>query len=205
MNRIISMAIALIMAINMNAQEGYEDTKHEVSITFGIEPTSQRIDNFKNLGGAIGYTDNDKYMEPISAEYFYHINKMLSLGAVFVYGNLKQDLYDRYSYSSYRTTLIRERIGKSSNNYYTLLPTVKFNFLRKTHFGLYSKAALGATLRTESVKYNDEYYDVSKKVLILNCQFSLIGVEAGSPYLRGFAELGFGEQGVVCAGIRYKF
>ena len=83
MNRIISMAIALIMAINMNAQEGYEDTKHEVSITFGIEPTSQRIENFKNLGGAIGYTDNDKYMEPISAEYFYHINKMISLGAVF--------------------------------------------------------------------------------------------------------------------------
>lgn len=201
------MAIALIMAVNVNAQEGYEDTKHEVSIALGIEANSQWIDDFETGFTVLsGYRcENEKYMEPISAEYFYHINKMLSLGAVFVYGNLKQDLYDSYSYSSYRTTSFRERIGKSSNNYYTLLPTVKFNFLRKTHFGLYSKAALGATLRTESVKYNDEYYDVSKKVLILNCQFSLIGVEAGSPYLRGFAELGFGEQGVVCAGIRYKF
>ncbi len=28
MKKIISMAIALIMAVNVNAQEGYEDTKH---------------------------------------------------------------------------------------------------------------------------------------------------------------------------------
>ena len=41
--------------------------------------------------------------------------------------------------------------------------------------------------------------------LRFNWQFSFIGVEVGSPYLRGFAELGTGEQGVVCAGIRYKF
>ena len=202
MNRIISMAIALIMAINMNAQEGYEDTKHEVSITFGIEPTSQRIDNFKNLGGAIGYTDNDKYMEPISAEYFYHINKWLGIGSIFVYGKHKQELYD---ISSSKHISYDDRVAKRSYNYYTLLPTVKFNFVRKKNFGLYSKAGLGVTYRTESMDYDDGSEDYSEKALLFNWQLSLIGVEAGSPYMRAFAELGFGEQGIVCAGLRYKF
>ena len=41
--------------------------------------------------------------------------------------------------------------------------------------------------------------------MLFNWQLSLIGVEAGSPYMRAFAELGFGEQGIVCAGLRYKF
>ena len=82
--------------------------------------------------------------------------------------------------------------------------------MRKTHFGLYSKAALGVILRAESFEYID--YDTRNIVhtdngnaLRFNWQFSFIGVEVGSPYLRGFAELGTGEQGVVCAGMRYKF
>jgi hypothetical protein len=32
-----------------------------------------------------------------------------------------------------------------------------------------------------------------------------IGLEAGSEAIRAFAELGFGEKGTLCAGLRYKF
>lgn len=190
---------ALMMAVNVNAQEGYEDTKHDVSITFGVGSNSQWIDAFEDIFDGYSY-DNDRYMEPISAEYFYHINKMLGLGAIFVYGNHKQDAYDLLTSKKDRT-----RIGKSSNSYYTLMPAVKFNFVRKKNFGLYSKAALGVTYRTESIESIDGSDDYDEKGLLLNFQLSFIGVEAGSPYLRGFAELGVGEQGIVCAGIRYKF
>ena len=196
---IFMVTAALMMAVNVNAQEGYEDTKHDVSITFGVGSNSQWIDAFEDIFDGYSY-DNDRYMEPISAEYFYHINKMLGLGAIFVYGNHKQDLYDRWSSSKDKI-----RIGKSSNSYYTLMPAVKFNFVRKKNFGLYSKAALGVTYRTESIDYIDGSDDYDEKGLLLNWQLSFIGVEAGSPYLRGFAELGIGEQGIVCAGIRYKF
>ena len=85
------------------------------------------------------------------------------------------------------------------------MPTVKFNFVRKKNFGLYSKAGLGVTYRTESIDYDDGSEDYSEKALLFNWQLSFIGVEAGSPYMRAFAELGFGEQGIVCAGLRYKF
>ena len=196
---ILIVTAALMMAVNVNAQEGYEDTKHEVAITFGIESNSQWIDTFENIFSNYTY-ENDRYMEPISAEYFYHLNKMLGLGAVFVYGNHKQDLYDHWSSSKDKI-----RIGKSSNSYYTLMPAVKFNFVRKKNFGLYSKAALGVTYRTESIDYTDDSDDYDEKGVLLNFQLSFIGIEAGSPYLRGFAELGVGEQGIVCAGIRYKF
>ena len=196
---IFMVTAALMMAVNVNAQEGYEDTKHDVSITFGVGSNSQWIDAFEDIFDGYSY-DNDRYMEPISAEYFYHINKMLGLGAIFVYGNHKQDAYDLWTSKKDRT-----RIGKSSNSYYTLMPAVKFNFVRKKNFGLYSKAALGVTYRTESIDYIDGSDDYDEKGLLLNFQLSFIGVEAGSPYLRGFAELGVGEQGIVCAGIRYKF
>lgn len=196
---IFMVTAALMMAVNVNAQEGYEDTKHDVSITFGVGSNSQWIDAFEDIFDGYSY-DNDRYMEPISAEYFYHINKMLGLGAIFVYGNHKQDAYDLLTSKKDRT-----RIGKSSNSYYTLMPAVKFNFVRKKNFGLYSKAALGVTYRTESIDYIDGSDDYDEKGLLLNWQLSFIGVEAGSPYLRGFAELGIGEQGIVCAGIRYKF
>ncbi len=204
MKKIISMAIALIMAVNVNAQEGYEDTKHEVSIALGIEANSQWIDDFETGFTVLsGYRcENEKYMEPISAEYFYHINKWLGIGSIFVYGKHKQELYD---ISSSKHISYDDRVAKRSYNYYTLLPTVKFNFVRKKNFGLYSKAGLGVTYRTESMDYDDGSEDYDEKDLLLNWQLSLIGVEAGSPYMRAFAELGFGEQGIVCAGLRYKF
>lgn len=209
MKKTFLMAVtALMMAINMNAQEGYEDTKHEVSIALGVGSTSQLFDTYEDIGNALfGWDSKDeKYIGPISAEYFYHINKWLGIGSIFVFGNYKVNLYDNgYGYYSYSRNNSNKRLGKKSCNYYTLLPTVKFNFVRKTHFGLYSKAGLGVTYRTESTEYNfDNDYDTDKSFL-LNWQLSFIGVEAGSPYLRGFAELGLGEQGVVCAGLRYKF
>ena len=209
MKKNILMAVAvLMMAININAQEGYEDTKHEVSISLGVESNSQWIDTYEDIGNDFFgcYGQNEKYLGSISAEYFYHLNKWLSIGSIFVFGNHKQDLYGPIYYpNDNKIYTINKRIGKGSDCYYTLLPAVKFNFVRKNHFGMYSKAALGVTFRTESIEYDLDYDDYNEKSLLLNWQLSFIGVEAGSPYLRGFAELGIGEQGIVCAGIRYKF
>ena len=36
-------------------------------------------------------------------------------------------------------------------------------------------------------------------------QASLLGVEVGSQNIRGFVEAGAGEQGILLAGIKYKF
>ena len=65
---------------------------------------------------------------------------------------------------------------------------------------------VGATLRSEKYDSNNNSsnsYDDS--TIHVNWQASLLGIEAGSPTIRGFAELGFGEQGIILAGLRYKF
>lgn len=71
---------------------------------------------------------------------------------------------------------------------------------------MYSKIALGATLLNEKYDSNrDNSNDYDDSALHVNWQLSLLGIEAGSPTVRAFAELGFGEQGIILAGLRYKF
>ena len=87
------------------------------------------------------------------------------------------------------------------------MPAVKFDWVRKKYFGVYSKLAIGATLRHEKIDYDDNssYDDHNDSELHVNWQLSFLGIEAGSPTLRGFLELGTGEQGIFVAGLRYKF
>ncbi|MBR1556645.1 MAG: hypothetical protein IJ647_02615, partial [Prevotella sp.] len=98
-----------------------------------------------------------------------------------------------------------DKVGESKNSYYTLMPAMKFDYLRKKHFGMYSKIAVGATLRKEKYDSDNDSRDYDDSAVHVNWQLSFVGIEAGSPAIRAFAELGFGEQGILQAGVRYKF
>ena len=195
---LVLVAVAMMTAMNVSAQNGYDETKHEVAITLGIYSNSQIIDAFENIGGALvgAKFENESFTVPISAEYFYHVKPWLGVGGIFAYGQNKQDVY-----------LLGDKDGEIKNTYLTLMPAAKFDWLRKKHFGMYSKLAFGATLRQESVtSYNLEKNPSSNDVMVhVNWQVSPIGMEFGGVYLRGFAELGIGEQGTLLAGLRYKF
>lgn len=201
MRKILLLAVAAMMAtMSANAQTGYEDTKHEVAISLGAGSNSQIIDVFEEIGGAIVgvSTDNEDFFGPISVEYFYHVKPWLGVGGIFAYGQMKEDVY-----------LPGKRHGKdgeNKNNYLTLMPAVKFDWVRKKYFGVYSKLAIGATLRHEKTDYDSaDNKDYDNNDIHVNWQVSLLGIEAGSPQLRGFVELGTGEQGIGLIGLRYKF
>ena len=196
--RILMMvAVAMMTAVSASAQNGYDETKHEVAVTYGLGSNSEIIDAYENLGGALvgARFENEKYFGSLSAEYFYHAKNWLGVGGIFAYGQCEQDVY-----------LLGSKDGVSKNSYLTLMPAVKFDWLRKKHFGMYSKLAVGATLRNE--KYTSDTApnkDDSDSELHLNWQASLLGIEAGSPTFRGFLELGTGEQGIALVGLRCKF
>ena len=194
---LVMVAVAMMIAKNVKAQKGYDETKHEVAISYGIDSNSQIIDAFEEIGGAMfgAKLENEKFFGPISAEYFYHVKNWLGVGGILAYGVNTQDVMSG-----------SDKIGESKNSYLTLMPAVKFDWLRKKNFGMYSKLAVGATLRNE--KYdssNNSNNDYSDSEVHVNWQVSLLGIEAGSPTIRGFAELGTGEQGIVLAGVRLKF
>lgn len=198
MKKILWMVVAAIMTI-MSAQA--QNTKQEVAVSLGAWSNSEIINAFETIGSAmVGVkTDDGDFFGPISVEYFYHVQPWLGVGAIAAYGQMTQNFY--------LTSKSNGRDGEFKNNYLTLMPAVKFDWLRKSHFGMYSKLAFGATLRHEKIDYDDNssYDDHNDSELHVNWQLSFLGIEAGGERLRGFMELGNGEQGIALVGVRYKF
>ncbi len=191
---------ALTAATVAQAQDGYNDTKHEVAISFGAASNSQWINGLEDAttilvsGSSVTY-DNEKFRGPFSAEYFYHLKPWLGVGGIFVFAHNKQDIL-----------FMKKKDGELKHSYFTLLPAVKFDWLRKKHIGMYSKLGTGLTLRKESIDCDESDVEQEDDTMIhFNWQLTLLGFEAGGTKLRGFVELGCGEQGVALVGVRCKF
>lgn len=176
-----------------SAQEAVE-TKHEIGISYGMMSNSNWVDAFEDFADGLlgGRMENKSFVGPIAVEYFYHVTPLVGLGAVAAYGQRTQDL-------------VGTTTGKGTDRYFTLMPSVKLDYLRKKHFGMYGKVAVGATLRKEKIEYHSGKDDHTDSSVNFNWQLSLLGIEAGSPYLRAFLELGVGEQGIGVVGVRCKF
>ena len=193
----LTLFVSVCSVLNINAQES--ESKHEVSFGVGCLANSQILDLMTDLTGTTmtaGYVsyENEKFSIPLSVEYFYHINPLVGVGGIAVYSHGKRDML----YGN-------ELQGKMKTNYYTFLPAVKFSWLRKKNWGLYSKAGLGVSVRNQKWNWYDaSHTNDSDTDVILNFQGTPIGVECGNQYYWGFLELGMGEQGIVCAGIRFK-
>lgn len=201
---LLALVASAFMCVPAQAQD--DDLRHEVSISYGAIPNSYWIDLAGNFITAIFGAEYDKVslVGPIGLEYHYHVSPLIGVGAIATFTHFSE----------------REKNGdvvsKTSNNsHFTLMPSVKFNWLRRDKWGLYSKVAVGATLRHASMKKVKDAADSAtssttttnsdENSVFFNFQASLIGVEAGGDHVRGFAELGIGEQGVALAGIRFKF
>ncbi|MBQ7495598.1 MAG: hypothetical protein IJT75_07640 [Bacteroidaceae bacterium] len=178
---------------SMSAQAQNDDIKHEIGISYGGPATTY----WARIGTAIGTAlygakyENTSYFGSLSAEYFYHPEPSVGIGGILCYSQDNDDI--NYAGS----------IGDRTTRYFTVMPAIKWEYLRRDYFGMYLKAAAGYTLQRINETYKGQ--DESTTDGIFNVQFSLLGMEAGSQHIRAFIELGFGEQGIALAGLRYKF
>lgn len=196
--RILMFAVALMTAMNVNAQN--EDLHHELSLSYGFGSIAQLGDGIGE-GIALAFTSNKEFddgsiLGPISLEYFYHFNNpRLAVGGLFTYSKWNSDVLVRKSH---------EKVGERKRNFFSVMPAFKFYWINKNHFGLYSKLAAGIGF----LKCTDKDFETQEKKdnngSYFMFQLSFAGVEYGSK-LRGFAEAGFGDQGFLQAGVRYKF
>lgn len=191
------VAVFMMSAASVSAQSESEDEpKHSVGISYGYLSNSDWLNIFESIGSAIvgSSFQNDKYFGSLSVEYFYHLEPWIGVGAIMSYGQLTEDLY-----------FAGNKEGGLKNTYLTLMPSVKIDWLRRDFVALYTKLAVGYTMRNESIKYDDsKYSNTNDTQFHINCQISPIGVELGRAF-RGFAEYGFGEQGMLVLGARYRF
>ena len=196
------MAAAAIAMLFMPVQAQEElENRHEIGISYGAIPNSVWIDVLTDLIPAMfGETfNNHHYVGPVGLEYYYHTSPLVGVGAVAVFASNNEDGFHNEIQTSHMT-----------KSYFTFMPSVKLDWLRKHNWGMYTKLAVGATY----THFTDQDYDNNgkktddktvSKDMIFNFQASLVGIEAGNDHVRGFAELGVGEQGVVLGGVRFKF
>ena len=177
------MVVAAMMAtVSVNAQ--VEMPMNEIAVAYG---TGSNTDLVGSIAKGLFSGKQLDYWGPLSFEYFHRLNSnnRLGLGAVFAVSGCKWD--DNKD---------------ASTTYFSIMPAVKYNWVVKKHFSMYSKAAVGITFRSESGK--DSKSTADEGGADFNFHVTGIGLEYGSA-VRIFGEAGWGEQGIVLAGLRLKF
>ncbi len=204
-------ALALMFATDSYAQVIGKDiiTKNEISVSYGTLSNSEWIEVFQEVVTVMfgGKTKQKSAVGPISAEYFYRVSPVVAVGAVGSIASYKDDILSKEVPDATDATgaTVEIKTGDYTRTYLSFMPAAKFNWLRKKHFGMYSKIAAGISLLNTNMKDVDPTVATEKnKDVAFNFQASLLGIEAGGQ-LRGFAEFGMGEQGAILIGIRYNF
>ena len=176
------MVVAAMMAtMNVNAQN--EDLKHEIGVSYGggISLIADGIGNAVGRGlweGITGYEwTNDKQFGTLAVEYFYHTNDpKLAVGGIVTYSQYGEDVVKKDS---------RQVPGERPRRYISVMPSVKYYWVNKNHFGLYTKVAAGAMLLSEKSKDKEINKDESNSKIYFMGQLSPVGVEFGGKF-RGF-------------------
>jgi hypothetical protein len=195
---LVTVAVALMTAMGVNAQN--EELRHEVSVFYGGPSISHLGSAFGELVGLVftnAEYDDGKIFGPIGGEYYYHCNNpRLAIGGIVTYSKWDSDVLRRNS--------SHDKIGERNRSYLSIMPSIKWYWVNKNHFGLYCKAAVGPILVSCTAKDYEVNSSNSESGIYPMFQASPIGVEFGGKF-RGFAELGFGDQGLLLGGVRYKF
>lgn len=188
---LMMVSVAMMTVMNVNAQDGL---KHEVGVFYGVGSASNVLSVItSSISAAAG--NQSSFWGPIGVEYYYHVSPVVGLGAVAAYAGCKAE---------------DEKTHKDdlSETFITIMPSVKFNWLSKKHFGMYSGLSAGIMFISVSPNDNAKANDSNAKdetLVSFMFQATALGAEFGGEQFRGFVEAGFGEKGVLCAGLRYKF
>ncbi|MBR6841815.1 MAG: hypothetical protein IKM77_05890 [Prevotella sp.] len=180
------MMIAAMMVASLSASAQNDDLKNEIGVYYGFGSASTVVSTIATSLTAFSSGDQRGFWGPIGLEYYYHVSPVVGVGAMASIAGCKWG-----------------NDGEQKTKYITVMPAVKFNWLRKNHFGMYSGLAAGLIFTSISSSKGNTSGDSSATNFM--AQITALGAEFGGQQLRGFAELGFGERGVLTVGLRYKF
>jgi hypothetical protein len=193
------VAVFFCGTLSAQAQNVEYETKHEIGVSYGGAPFSVWAKIGQALDDAIisGFTggsykcENSSWFGSLSGEYFYRIDPAFSVGGIACFSQDNDDCF-----------LNNVKTGDRTTRFIKVMPAVKWDYLRRNNFGMYMKFGAGYTFEHVSETYKGE--KGSDNSGFFNLQVSLLCAEAGSKNVRGFVEVGFGEQGIALAGLRCK-
>ncbi len=225
MKRLITILIVLTAAVGtMSAQktytskQGYEIPANEFSFSYG----RVSLPTFAyTLGGALGsaFTGGLARMSTavstgsFGLEYEHYVHPNVALGGLFTYEDYLLG-FDTAKGKDADGNRIYEEGQVQNHHVFSIMPSAKFNWFSYEHVSMYSKLAVGmAVYYTPEVNYTcvDDDGNVQEKTIegsrsvSYAFQVNPVGVDFGNRNLRGFAELGWGCQGLWIIGLRYCF
>ena len=185
----VAICVALL-GISVQAQE----QKHEVGAFYGLGSASNVL-SFITTVFSVAAGDQGSFWGPVGVEYYYHVSPVVGLGAV-------------ASYACCKAEDDKTRKDDLTESFFTVMPSVKFDWFCKKNFGMYSALSAGVMFCSITCNDNARANDPNAKdenLTSLMFQLTAVGAEFGGERFRGFVEAGVGEKGLLCAGLRYKF
>ena len=186
--------------------------RHEIGCHLGIGASvdkgrMRKMEDYleKNLGYEQGFLCGYPGAASIGLHYSYYLSRKWAIGFNYAYAAGRSNPY--WKYDELISTDDAEGCDVLVRSH-LLMPSVKHLWWEDTKAAIYTKAALGLQYRHLFYNFYDEESEVSlpeDKSWKLAYQFSAVGVEFGSSWLRAYFELGYGNEGVVLLGFRTRF
>lgn len=195
MKKIISVLILVALtAVTAKAQKqnltGYDNYKDEITLSYGYVSSTQTIYTFANILAGIGVAVGGG-----------KINKIASYGVPYIeymrhIGNGRNAFGTGLSYEYMMAEFTDKNNNPSRSGLHALcaMAAYKVMWFNRPHCGMYTHLAAGVM------------GFISNGARILPAfQVDLVGIDFGGERVRGFAEIGFGMQGSIKAGLRTSF
>ena len=195
MKRVVAILMALCLVLPLYAKD--EDSRNEFTITYGQATLPQFA---YVMGGVLGVAftaghftfENTLFLGGVGLEYVHYVNNWFGFGGMALVDYMTSDAYTVASDGA------KTPNGKFNLGYASLMPVLKFAWLRRPHVGLYSKLGVGAGIALDNG-------DSAESNISWSGQVTPIGFDFGNESFRGFVEAGVGMQGLVSCGVRWLF
>ena len=195
MKRIVAVFMALSVVFSVYAKD--DESRSEVSVTYGQATLPQFA---YVMGGVLGVAftaghftfENSRFLGGVGLECVRYANNWLGFGLAGTFDYMTSDAFSVDGDGN------KTPNGKYNLGFVSVMPVVKFAWLRRPHVGLYTKLGVGAGLALDNG-------DTVEENITWAGQVTPIGFDFGNESFRGFVEAGVGMQGLVAAGIRWLF
>lgn len=168
--------------------------------------------------GTYRYQDRFMHSVPLTASLHYEctVGKHFGFGMCFTYDYMRMD-HDTEIWTSIgdepmdngdtRTIWdVNHEYGKIYRHIFNIMPEVTIYWFKKRHVALYSQVAAGVrfNMEKETIDFT-ERETTSLTERHFTCHVSAVGAEFGGRAWRGYAQIGYGAQGISQVGVKHTF
>ena len=197
-NKLIVFGLLFLIALPALAQiEEIPNQRHEISIGYGHQPVTEY--QWRWSSSWYYHQTTDKVGAFIGT-YTYRINSEMGIGFTYCYDPRRLGYYTDKEHQN--------AVCELDESSHTVMLHVKSNWLNYKWFSLYSKGAIGAAFWNYKLfEYHTDMYEIKlpEQTSCFAYQLVPIGIEVGNERLAGFFQCGLGMEGLLSAGIRFRY